>query len=707
MRPALLPHARRVFTLTLIAASLAACGGGGGGGGSPSSPQTGGGTGPGGTTPTVSPLSLELVSAQGQSGNRIAMGEPGTVRLKLLDGSGKPVANQLATVRLDDASVATLNDPAGATTFAADGQAGSTIKVVTDANGIAETPIYPLARGATTLLVTVGSQSKALVFAVDPQRIQLSNLQPGIATLLSGSSTAVTVDATDLQGKAVTAPVAVTFWSDCSKQGKATFNGASEVTLNTSLQTVNGAQFARARADYKDKTCGSSDALYAKALTTQISTPLTIQPVSQIPASLSFVSATPSRIKLKGMSGPTTSDVAFQLSDSNNNPQAGIAVNFALNTRVGGLDLSQATGLTDAQGRVTVKVLAGTIGTPVRVTATATHGGKAVSVQSEELFVSTGLPHQNGFSLSVSTANPEFLDIDNQKVTLSVGASDRAGNPVPDNTAIAFKTEAGIGRIDGGCITKDGTCTVNFYSSGNRKKLVPDSGLAGRQTIVAYMIGEESFTDSNGNGSFDRNVPGVPDETFGDLKQAYIDMNQNGAFDRVLTTVDGAATGEEPFAFDANTTTSAGDSCFNGALNNDSRCTNTNASTTVRDSVVVIWSGSTWDPALPNTLLNRPQLCVGRPANADSTTGGDTGTLTIRPQDVNGNPMPAGSTVTFRPSKNTSLNASSFTIPSQLYASAYSVDVSADSCKLLGDENITVEVKTPSGVITTFKYPVR
>ncbi|MGL6070528.1 hypothetical protein, partial [Craterilacuibacter sp.] len=268
-------------------------------------------------------------------------------------------------------------------------------------------------------------------------------------------------------------------------------------------------------------------------------------------------------------------------------------------------------------------------------------------------------------------------------------------------TAIAFKTEAGIGRVDGGCITKDGTCSVNFSSSGKREKLVKDEPLklAGRQTIVAYMIGEESFADTNGNGSFDAG------EKFGDLKQAYIDMNQNGSFDHALTTVDGAATGEEPFAFDAGATPSAGDGCFNGALNKAATC---NASTTVRDSVVVVWSGRTWHPEKPNTQLNIPNLCSSSPANPAATTAiPDTGTLTIRPQDINGNPMPAGTTITFSASTNTSIRNGSFTVPSQLYASPYSVDVSTADCNKLGNENIQVETKTPSGVVTRYSYPVR
>ncbi|RQW26440.1 hypothetical protein EHS17_09715 [Rhodobacteraceae bacterium CH30] len=699
-------QAKKLFALTLISAALAACGGGGGGSG----PDSVGGSGPstpgqgGGTTVTpVSPLTLSMVDSQSTATNRIRMGELATLRIQLKKADGSPLASQLVKLTLDDTQIASLSE----TEPSPQGLAIPPVRnlnILTDDKGYADAPVFPLQRGAATITAeaTVDGKplTKAFIFAVDPFRVVIKGLEPGLQTLPQNGSTAVTAEVTDSSGKPVAQAVPVTFWSECSKAGKAKFNGKDEVTLNTSLQTQGNVQASRATANYTDAGCDSSDTLYAKVQSSTESTPLTIQSLAQIPANLTFMSATPPLINLKGM-GNNASTLRFKLADTQGNPLKNASVSFKLNTAVGGLTLSTTTDTTDSNGVATVQVLAGTIGTPVRVTATTTQNGKTVSVQSSELIVSTGLPHQNGFSLSVSTANPEFLNIDNQKITLSVGASDRAGNPVPDGTAIGFKTEAGIGRVDGGCITKDGTCSVNFVSSGNRTKLVADGTLAGRQTIVANMIGEESFADSNGNGSFDA------DEKFGDLPQAYIDMNQDGKYNAALLAVDGTATSEEPFTSDTGATTSAGDGCFNGELNKAGTC---NASTTVRDSVVVVWSGSIWHPERSNTHLTLPQLCAGRPANVDSTTGGDTGTLTIRPQDINGNPMPAGTTITFTSSINTavdSLLSQRFTVPSQLYASAYSVDVSTASCNRLGNENIKVTTKTPSGVETIFSYPVR
>ena len=48
---------------------------------------------------------------------------------------------------------------------------------------------------------------------------------------------------------------------------------------------------------------------------------------------------------------------------------------------------------------------------------------------------------------------------------------------------------------------------------------------AGRATILATAIGEESFTDTNGNGYWD------PGEPFVNLGEPYRDDNENGAYD--------------------------------------------------------------------------------------------------------------------------------------------------------------------------------
>jgi hypothetical protein len=88
---------------------------------------------------------------------------------------------------------------------------------------------------------------------------------------------------------------------------------------------------------------------------------------------------------------------------------------------------------------VTVSLSSGTVPTPVWVVATV--HGTTLSTQSNTLTITTGLPTQDFFSLSIQTSNIEGWDYDGITSALMIIASDRLGNPVPDGTAVNFITE--------------------------------------------------------------------------------------------------------------------------------------------------------------------------------------------------------------------------------------------------------------------------
>ena len=62
--------------------------------------------------------------------------------------------------------------------------------------------------------------------------------------------------------------------------------------------------------------------------------------------------------------------VVFKVTDSTDIGIGGQDVSFSLSTDLGGIDLQNATGTSDAQGNVTAIVNSGTLPTPVRVEAT-------------------------------------------------------------------------------------------------------------------------------------------------------------------------------------------------------------------------------------------------------------------------------------------------------------------------------------------------
>ena len=143
-----------------------------------------------------------------------------------------------------------------------------------------------------------------------------------------------------------------------------------------------------------------------------------------------------------------------------------------------------------------------------------------VTVVSDTLIISTGLADQNSISLSVDTFNPEGLDYNNVEVEVVFQAADHFNNFVPDGTVVYFTTE--LGSIDDSCTLEDGVCTAIWRSGNPRSSYCDQNGLClpGISTITAFLIGEESFTDFNGNGYFD---PGDEFEETTDMGEPFRD----------------------------------------------------------------------------------------------------------------------------------------------------------------------------------------
>ena len=105
----------------------------------------------------------------------------------------------------------------------------------------------------------------------------------------------------------------------------------------------------------------------------------------------------------------------------------------------------------------------------LRVTIETADG--AIELVSDILSVSTGLPDQNSFSLSLENHAPESLNIDGVQVAATVRLADHFNNAVPDGTAIYFTTEGGAIRdaetgAVGSCLTVGSKCTLTWVVPG-------------------------------------------------------------------------------------------------------------------------------------------------------------------------------------------------------------------------------------------------
>jgi hypothetical protein len=238
-------------------------------------------------------------------------------------------------------------------------------------------------------------------------------------------------------------------------------------------------------------------------------------------------------------SGAKQSIVSFTVVDGSNAGMANQSVTIGLNAQAisagvkfsvsGVLSAANQVVNTDVNGVATVTIQSSTFPTPVSVTASLT-ATPAMAASSTGLVVTAGMPSQDRTTVSVGQLNIEGWRVDGVTTSVTLRTSDRQGNPVPTGTAVNFI--ASHGSIGGSCLT-DATsaCSVTYTTSGTR----PADGVV---SILAYLNGEESFTDLNGNNVWDAG------ETFFDMGQPFRDDNHNGVYDAgeqvVGTTIPGA-----------------------------------------------------------------------------------------------------------------------------------------------------------------------
>lgn len=402
-------------------------------------------------------------------------------------------------------------------------------------------------------------------------------------------------------------------------------------------------------------------------------------------ASISFSSATPDVLVYQGGEGETQAEVKFLVKDALNQPLAGETVSFSLSTSVGGIKLQSVQAITDSTGVATARVTSGSVPTPVRVTAQVGQ----YSAQSSVLSISTGLAHQNGFSLSADNYMPPFYDTNGESISLTASASDRLGAPVPDGTVINFVAEGGVGILTPQCRTSKGSCSVTLSSNGDRDALVDK----GRQTILAYTLGEESFDDANSNGLYDSG-----ETILTDLGEAFINAKTGVNHTKATTWASVSTLPYTEFFIDLNGNglhDELGDGQFTGVA----RASGSKSTLHVRRSVEIIWARTlpasitpTSENATvvnykgtPYTWLSNVSLCSGTPAATTST-------VTYTAIDDSGNPLPGGTTISMSVS-----NMGAATTSARISSNITSLTTKKSNGT--DPETLSVDLALPSGVL--------
>jgi hypothetical protein len=476
------------------------------------------------------------------------------------------------------------------------------------------------------------------------------------------------------------------------------------------------------------------------------------QPSTGVAAQIVFVSALPQNISIKGTGGPgrrESAAVEFRVLDKDGRGVGGAAVDFSLTTTAGGLTLSPASTTTDGNGRASTAVAAGIVNTPVRVSAVLR--GSGISAISDQLVVSTGIPDQNSFTASPSVYNMECGDHDGTDFSRATAfVADHFNNPVPDGTAVSFTTEAGA--IDASCLTGlkettltdgskvvqkgvPGQCTVRFICQNPRPNRLDGSPWDGRSTVLAYALGEESFTDdpgiSNGLNRYD----------MGELTQ---DLREPFRHDRAITNAESHSVNVvgtsalqpllgEPFIdTDGNGLwNKSGDGFYNGVL--QTAPNGKSPTVHVRQSFVLVFSGSTavFNASAPGFELDP---CVdGTPFRPSSQTLAiwirDNNPTVFPGNSLPGNILPAGTKIELTASNGTLTSAAAYTVPNTNDPSqavwGYGISISSNATQTgpgtttggvqtpgyvcsnpVTAGQLNIKVTTPLGVVTSTSYPI-
>jgi hypothetical protein len=582
------------------------------------------------------------------------------------------------------------------TVTGATGSLTSTVQIPVVAPSTPTTPVYSMGNGSGSTFT-----SGAIGVATTGQ-------------LAAGGTTALQISIVDQTNTLYTGGlVSVTFNSPCIASQNAGILVSGSNTPVTAVSTTTGS----VNVTYEALGCSGTDLVTATATVAgqSLSATASLSIAQASIGSIQFVSATPTTIGLKGTGLGETSTVIFKVTDSTGGARSGVTVSFALNTTVGGMSLSPTTATSASDGTVQTVVSSGTVHTVVRVTASI--ASPALSTQSSQLTVTTGLPASAAFSIAVGVANyggigsnllacpnVEGWDIDGVTVPVTVQLADRYNNPVPDGTAVAFYTNGG--HIDGSCTTPlttsgDGSCKVTWTSANPRPALNSDSPsllAAGRATVLATTIGEESFTDVNGSGFWQTGDP------FVNLGEPYADANENGVHDPDEYFLDFNQNGRydgppSPASFVGITCTgtSAGSTCTTQTL-------------AIGAPHLIIMSTSAASPSLVSASGFTNSGSATSPNLTISHTG--SGTLVINVQDANGNSMAASTGIAYSVAP-TTLGTYTAIGPTQVGCNAdvggqnFEVQFAPSTSAAAGSSgNLTVLITSPNGTQTPFVIPI-
>lgn len=503
---------RKQLTLKLSAITvsvlLASCGGGGGGyygstgDNSSSGGNNNGSSGGNGQTPVtaVNITNITLYDANNIVTTSITAAGV-TAKVKVTDASGKGINGAVVSFTGEAVTFGTTN---GAVLTNADGEASISIKPQ-DLNA---TGAYQLS--ATTSFNGTTATTKPYNFVLQAANIVLVGMAAAATQLESGASTNITLKTQDSSTKANQNNVTVSFSATCGIFEPASVVSSNQGDVTTSYKAIGG----------DGKLCEGQQTIRASG--SNIPESKVDVNIAAIEAnSLKYTTSSPVNLGIRSSGTAASGQIEFTLY-ANGTPAANKDVNIELVRAPEDLSFislgnqNPKTVKSDPNGKVVVTLYPGDKPGPVEIKATLA-SNIAVSALSKNVSVSTGRTTQDGFSLSVSK-NALQNKVDGDSATINVMLRDRTGNPVPNGTVVSFISEGGV--VTPNCSTSNGRCAVTLSVQDPRP-------LDNRVSVLAYVEGDKSFTDLDGDNLYTKGV----DKLLSNIGSFFRDDNENNQYD--------------------------------------------------------------------------------------------------------------------------------------------------------------------------------
>lgn len=484
------------------ALALAGCGGGGGNDTLPPPVNGGGTTDITGSTPT-SAINISAISLEGVNSASFIPSTGATAKVKVTDAAGKGISGAIVAFSASGGvSFSTTNS-----------------SVLTDTEGNASIFVKPIDindNGTYTLTATstynsITATSKPYAFSLQKTNLKITQLKtevPTNTTLEVGGSTNVSLIVTDENG-VVQPNTTVNFTNNCG-----TFTEDSVMTNSEGVATTT---YSAIKAD--GSLCTDTSVIITVSTTTGVSANTSINLTPIVGNSIAYTTTGAVNLGASNSGSSTSGQIEFTVY-SNGKPAANQDV--IITKTYAPLDFSfvklgnqsAQTVKSDSNGKVNVTLYPGALPGPVELKATLATNS-TITALSKDVAVATGRATQNGMSVSL-TKNTLAVGVDGDTTEVTVRLVDRVGNAVPDGTVVSFISEGG--KITPNCSTVDGVCSATFTTQN------PLSD--GRLSVVAYVEGDKSYIDSNGNNKFDIGEP-----LSHNIGSFYRDDNENGAHD--------------------------------------------------------------------------------------------------------------------------------------------------------------------------------